>query len=570
MAITSEELVSGSVVGSDTFALTSWTPLVGELVLLWIALDNDNIVESIEGNGLHFTRIAWVPHSLGTQSLGLWRSEPGGIPTTGQITITLDVSGAAYAIAERYSGVSAKGARGGDGIAAVAISADDVSDNAPTMTISNIAKGTATIVSACSHSPANFSVGSGWTAVSLNNSAGIPPDTAKLSVQYKETNAGKITADGSLSASVDWVMIAVALQAATPKRRYFGTGIECLIGDQTGRIIAELQPFLGPVAWRLNDVGQAPLTMPKNGMKFLKDYLDIGNRVLIRFDNGLPAWGGVMDFARTWGWHTLDMTSLSGEHLLSLITTGKNRLFTNSQIDTIFTALLNEADAIFPTGINLGLASAGGGLYSTEYHYGNLLQAIRDELTNKLSANHFYIQADEVDGYITFTANLVEERGLVKPNVALLEGHNVGGIEYTEQGPLINSWDVVGADLSSEGDSWGSLRLVSHLDNTASIAAYGLRQGSVMRTSEEIQGNLDAEAGQLLASTTNPGRLFTLLAANLAPGLFRDYDLGDSVWLEALTYGWGPDGFAGLVTLEQREFDPQTNLCKVNLREVVS
>jgi hypothetical protein len=179
------------------------------------------------------------------------------------------------------------------------------------------------------------------------------------------------------------------------------------------------------------------------------------------------------------------------------------------------------------------------------------------------------VTAEETDGYITFTGNLVERRGRRKPGVALIEGHNIGNIQYNEQGPLVNSWDVVGSDLSSGGSTWGDDRLVAHADDPTSIGIYGLRAASVMRTNEEDVNSLIAEAEQLLASTTNPGRLFTVDALNLVPGLFASYDLDDEIWLEALTYGWSPDGFSGFVRLEQREFDPNTGLCKVNLREVV-
>jgi hypothetical protein len=276
-----------------------------------------------------------------------------------------------------------------------------------------------------------------------------------------------------------------------------------------------------------------------------------------------------MDFSRNWGWHTVEMTNLSGEHLLALAITGQSRLFNNKTIDSIFSVLLSEANSTSFTGVYLGNSSAGGGFYTVEYHYASLLQIIRDDLTDKLSSNQFYITAEEADGFITFTGNLVERRGTRKPGVALLEGHNIGNIQYNEQGPLINSWDVVGADQSSSGSTWGESRLVAHLDDPVSIGAYGLRASSVMRTSEEDLNSLTSEAEQLLVDTTNPGRLFTADTLNLAPGEFGTYDLDDEVWLEALTYGWSPDGFAGFVRLEQREFDPNTGLCKVNLREVV-
>ena len=82
----------------------------------------------------------------------------------------------------------------------------------------------------------------------------------------------------------------------------FGTYIRGIVGDRSGRVLAELTPEWGPISWRLNDVGQASFRIAASDPKATVHNLRFGNRLYIDFDNGLPPWGGVIwtpqDFER--------------------------------------------------------------------------------------------------------------------------------------------------------------------------------------------------------------------------------------------------------------------------------
>ena len=71
--------------------------------------------------------------------------------------------------------------------------------------------------------------------------------------------------------------------------------VRCLVGDVSGRIIGELSPEIGPISWRLNEVGRAEFSVARTDDKATEDTLGFGNRIAFQFENGLPDWAGVID-----------------------------------------------------------------------------------------------------------------------------------------------------------------------------------------------------------------------------------------------------------------------------------
>src|SRR4030042_6489085 len=73
-----------------------------------------------------------------------------------------------------------------------------------------------------------------------------------------------------------------------------------LVAERVGRILGGREPELGPVSWRLNDVGRLTMRLARADPKATEDNLRFGNRILVEFDNGLPNWGGIIDPPRHW------------------------------------------------------------------------------------------------------------------------------------------------------------------------------------------------------------------------------------------------------------------------------
>lgn len=349
---------------------------------------------------------------------------------------------------------------------------------------------------------------------------------------------------------------------------YLGCPVQVYLADKSGRLIAEAEAMVGPISWRLNKVGKVTLRFSPKDLKLTQTNLYLANRVLLRFTNGLPDWGGVIDFPETWTGEHMEATAYSAEYLLALRTTGKNKTFSAATVGTIFSSVITDANSISAVGVEVGNVWGGGSVHDQDYHFATILGIVQDQVTGRLSAAEFYVEPTLSSGTITFAAHLVERRGLDKPNVALLEGHNVTDISRTRQGPVFNAVDLAGADTGSDTDnSWGDGRLTARAENGVSIGDIGLREVGFTRPNVDTQATLNAEASTALAEVLKPKNAIVARAINLAPATFASYDVGDSVTAQLFSYGFG-GGFSGLVRVEGREFFPNNCTCDLLLREV--
>lgn len=339
------------------------------------------------------------------------------------------------------------------------------------------------------------------------------------------------------------------------------TGIaRFVVGDQSGRILNELEPSVQPVSWRLNDFGRCQFSLALTDPKAVEGNLRYSNRVLIQFSNGLPAWGGVIDPPRTWQGGVVTCTAYSGEYILGLRQTDKGRYFSGATVGSIFQAIIGEASAVQPLGVELGNVWNAGALHSPDYHFAYLLDIIQDSICTRLSDSDFDVTASEVNGKIMFTANLYVSRGTIKNKVALIEGHNLtDDTKLNEQGPIVNWWDMAGS-----GNSWGDDRLLSNAVDPASQALFGLRQGSKVYSDVAAQTTLDAHSVNALAQSKDPHKIIELTAQNVGPAGFADYDVGDSVRVTLPSFGFG--GLNESVRILAREFDPATGVCGLVVR----
>lgn len=333
--------------------------------------------------------------------------------------------------------------------------------------------------------------------------------------------------------------------------------IRFLIGDTQGKEIGEVEPAIGPISWRVNQVGRVQFQMGITDAKTTEQYLIFGNRILIQFDNGLPDWGGMIDPPREWSSRIVQATAYSGEYILGLRTTDQGRYFSGDPVGEIYRKLIEETNLLAPTGIEIGSIWAGGDGHFPDYHMDNLLKIIQESVCGRLSTAEFEVAGGLSGGRITFTANFYERMGKNKPEVALVEDRNVVEAKVSEQGPIVNYWNLAGS-----GQGWADDRLMTlGVEDKASQAKYGLRMDAAVFNDVNNQDTLDGHAADLLAEFKEPNVVFDLTVSDAAPGRFADYGLGDGVWLDLPSYGF--EGIGQMVRVMGREYNPSTGFCRL-------
>lgn len=337
---------------------------------------------------------------------------------------------------------------------------------------------------------------------------------------------------------------------------------EFLVADRLGQVIGELKPLITEVTWLKNQYGRLSFSLPYNHAQATREFLEVGNRVLVKFDNGLPDWGGVIEFPRKWSGGNVVVTAYSGEYVLLLRQTDRGRYFTAASIGTIAQKLVDEANGIRATGLTVGEVWPGGNLHSPSYHFKNLYDIFGQSLFERLSTADFVVVPTHEAGIVDFVLHVYERRGQDKLEVALLDGANVlDDAVLEEQGPIYNSVAAVG-----DGQGWGADRLVATATDATSIDQYGLREASLVLSGVTRLETMQAAADTEIANSAQPHNMFTLTALDLVPGRFEDFDVGDVVTAELPRHGFG--GFSGNVEILGRTYDPQRHVCPLVVREV--
>lgn len=339
----------------------------------------------------------------------------------------------------------------------------------------------------------------------------------------------------------------------------FGSYVRCLIGDQLGQVEAEVQPELGPVLWRFNDIGQVKLKFTIRDPIFRKELIGFGGRVLLQFSNGLPDWGGVFDPPERWGSDgTIETVVYEAAYLLGHRRTAKRRRFIDATVGTILATVVDEANAVSELGVTLGSVWYGGDQHRVEYNYTTLLDVLRKSIGQDLSSADWDVRPVYSGGFITFRVGLYEQKGSTKNGVCLIDGHNAE-IDYQRVGNVINQWYVAGS-----GSDWSSVRKVGTAYDASSISTYGLREGVKVESGMNYQYMLDNQAALLLAESKQTRNQIGATSVNRAPARFQEYDVGDTIQVMSHTLN-----YSGMVQVVAREFDPRSCMCKNVVEEVV-
>ena len=220
MAIATQATVTGSGTSVSSISASSWTPSANDLILVWVACRSGVTVSSMSGNGITFAKVVEDLQSPQNQcTLSLWRGMSAS-PSTGQITATLSGSAAAaIMVAHRISGADTGGSNGSGAIGASAIANTGATDtNTPSVDITTTAANSR-VYGGATHRQRTYTVGTGETSISINNSVGAIGDVTSLSTEYQDVaSASTVTINGTLNSALDWIQGAVEVKAAPEAR----------------------------------------------------------------------------------------------------------------------------------------------------------------------------------------------------------------------------------------------------------------------------------------------------------------------------------------------------------------
>jgi hypothetical protein len=335
---------------------------------------------------------------------------------------------------------------------------------------------------------------------------------------------------------------------------------EVLIFNRSGSSPLEVRPQIEAVAWRLNRTGQTRMYLPYSDPECTPDNLALGNRVLIQFENGLRAFGGVIDVPRRRTSTGVNFTVYTGDRILGWRRTQKTAAYTSVAPGVIFRSLINSANLAWDTGIALGSVYAGGTARSETYHLAGVLDALWE--LARLSGEEFRVVPVFESGRLTFEASWDARIGEdLSETVLLAENLNIEPPQLDEQGPIASVVKCAGGGAG--GTTWGD-RLVGEDSSVASRNAYGYREYAEVLTGIFDQATLDASATSLLDEYNDPRPRYTLVALDRAPAGFELYDVGDDVRVQAFLRSalWAVDESVRLVG---REWAPD-NRCRLEVR----
>jgi hypothetical protein len=301
--------------------------------------------------------------------------------------------------------------------------------------------------------------------------------------------------------------------------------IQALVFDKAGFHPNDIQPQIDYVAWRLNQIGVAKFTLPYEDPKCTPDILKSGNRVLIRFLQGLPPFGGVIDYPIRRTATGVQVTVYSGAHILTWRHTAISLVIDSLSPGAIFRTVIENANSIASTGVTVGSVYAGGDLRTETYHYENLWTLVQN--LQGRSGEDFQVAPIYEGGRLTFLATWHDSLGDdLSPSVLLVEDRNLESLTLDDQGPIANA--VIAAGSGAGGTTWED-RVLGTAQDTTSISDYGRREWVEILTGIADQTTLTTSAAAILAELNDPRPHVSAVALNADPADFSRYRVGDTV-----------------------------------------
>lgn len=334
------------------------------------------------------------------------------------------------------------------------------------------------------------------------------------------------------------------------------------IANKLGIVYEEVTAHVESLSWVLNGIGHLRFTLSQRDTKMTPDNLAFGNRIFVRFANGLPDWAGVILPPRRWSASagTVEVTAYTIEHLLQYRLTDRGRYFREVSAGAIFAAIINEMQYAELLNIIVNRVWYGGLTHSPAYHYKSAWWIISESLRRMETCDVRFTPALE-GGRILWYADLQERIGRnLSSAIAIVQGRNlVNDTIVEEQGNIVNEVSAIGV-----GTTWGPDRAIVTARNEVSIAQYGLFQDAINPPGVVEPITLERHARRRLQEYSHPRLRFQIEVADVEPGRFLDYDVGDTIMLEVPSARWG---YRGKVRVLAREYRPANNTCGLVVEE---
>jgi len=322
-----------------------------------------------------------------------------------------------------------------------------------------------------------------------------------------------------------------------------------LVGNAQGQVEGEFKPELGSVTWEPDGNGEAKMAVTPAEMERLN--LQFGKRVLILFDNGLPAWVGTLGSNRERSASRVSISALGTGKTLNWRRTPVTLTYLNSRSDVIIGELLGLI-----AGMRLASVTQGSATVTATYN----LAAVGDAVGKLLLAEDWMMR---VAG--TLTNGVIGGDVYVSPrwgNVStamLVERHNVGSdVVLREEDVSVNVLTVVGA-----GTGWGSDRALVTVRNDSSVSEFGIREDAVFTDEFSDTATLTMIGETILSRGSVMRRAAKASVVNVSPGEYGRWDVGDVVKLILPSFG-----VSGMYGVLGRAYDGKSGEVSVALEEV--
>lgn len=319
-----------------------------------------------------------------------------------------------------------------------------------------------------------------------------------------------------------------------PGPRLFGDGrvgvtsVLATIGEaNTGRVLGQVNPEIRHVSWLLNRYGDAEMVFSVGDPAIQAGLVAPGRRIVLEFDNGLPAWGGTIEVPVDNDGISIVYRAYEAPHRLQQRYTPRRLVYTLATPGEIMAGLLDQADAEWPLGVDLQIVTDSDQRVSQEYNLVNLYTVCERDIWPLMEFETVPIVADT----IRFTMRLATRVGRDLSNrVCLIEGVNIDTVMRTIQGPIVNA--VTGAGNVGEWDPASATpRTVVTVRDDISIRRHGYRQGVEMLELADVD-QITAYSNAVLEDRREPYEAISPTALNMAPALFSQYRVGDTVGVE--------------------------------------
>lgn len=227
-------VVTANAAPAGTSVTSSWTPAAGNQYLMFAGIRGggapSNFVTGVSGNGLTWVKIADVDDTQNVIAGTLWKGT--GTPSAGAVTLTHGLGPISLSIQliELSGADSTLGA-----VATANVGATD--DNAPTVDLTTTGANSMVLGLIIGRS-ATLTVGSGYTAIQINQTASSSGNISRSSSEYKiVASPGLTTVNASLSGANDWAIIAVeVLEASTGVNGTLSKTLGALTAVSTGAV----------------------------------------------------------------------------------------------------------------------------------------------------------------------------------------------------------------------------------------------------------------------------------------------------------------------------------------------